>query len=206
MAAMLPVTLIVIFAICFAMLISEGLWGNAITFFNVVTAALLANNYFEPAAALLEEHLPSFKYFVDFVALWLIFIVVYLILKLITERVSRVKVRFRKPVETAGGLAFAALVGWIMMSFSLMSFHMAPLEVDAFGGGFQDEPLDKMLFGMAAPDRNWLAFVYNSSNGGSLDRFGQNDESQNFDPKADFIYRYRLRREALSGEAGLMVK
>jgi hypothetical protein len=101
---------------------------------------------------------------------------------------------------------FAALVGWIMMSFSLMSFHMAPLEVDAFGGGFQDEPLDKMLFGMAAPDRNWLAFVYNSSNGGSLDRFGQNDESQNFDPKADFIYRYRLRREALSGEAGLMVQ
>ena len=203
MAFVLPVTLLIIFFVCFAMLLGEGLWGNAITFFNVVTAALLSMNYFEPVAGLIEEQVGSLKYFADFIAIWVLFIVAYLIMKLICERVSRVKVRFRKPVETVGGLLFAALVGWIMVSFSLTTFHTAPVEVNSFGGGFQKEPLDKMFLGMAAPDRSWLAFIYNSSKGGSLDRFGQDDEASNFDPRADFIYRYRLRREELAGQSGM---
>ncbi len=65
--------LLAIFAGCVACLATGGLWSNFIMLVNVITAALLAVNYFEPLAGWLQGIDSSFMYVFDFVALWGIF-------------------------------------------------------------------------------------------------------------------------------------
>src|SRR5215472_13274028 len=103
------ILLVVLFAVV-AMLIREGLWSNAIMFFNVMTAAMLASNYYEPLADWLDRKWQGYTYIFDFLALWAIFAAVLVVLRLITDKVSRVKVRFKMPVEWAGGIFFALWV------------------------------------------------------------------------------------------------
>ena len=47
--------LLLIFVGCIAALYTDGMWSNAIGLINVVTAALLATNFWEPAADWLER-------------------------------------------------------------------------------------------------------------------------------------------------------
>ena len=53
-----------------------------------------------------------------------------------TSTLSRVKVRFKKPVELAGVLLCGAIIGWLMVCFSLFSLHTPPLATQFLGGGF----------------------------------------------------------------------
>ena len=40
-------------------LTSEGLWGAALMFFNVLFAGMIAFNFYEPLAKLLARHVPA---------------------------------------------------------------------------------------------------------------------------------------------------
>jgi len=74
--------------------ISRGMWGNFIRFVNVLFAAVLATNFFEPLARILEELIsPKLTYFYDFLAFWLVYAVSFLVLHVATAAASRVKVR-----------------------------------------------------------------------------------------------------------------
>ena len=44
------ILLIVIFFACFTSFMNSGMWSNTIALVNVLTAGLLATNYFEPLA------------------------------------------------------------------------------------------------------------------------------------------------------------
>ena len=55
MSIIFTILLLVILIACAASLYTEGMWGNAIRLINVVTAGLIATNYFEPVADWLEE-------------------------------------------------------------------------------------------------------------------------------------------------------
>ncbi|MGD9127828.1 MAG: hypothetical protein PVH19_10675, partial [Planctomycetia bacterium] len=99
MIVILPVILLVILFAIVACLFTEGMWGNAIQFINVVTAALLATTFFEPASNLIEgwsDTVKSYTYLIDFLMIWLIFSVFLIIFRLFTDKISRVKVRFLK--------------------------------------------------------------------------------------------------------------
>ena len=93
---MLSLLLFLIFFACVAMSYNEGMWTNAIRLINVVTAALLAVNYFEPVAQWLDDWEPSYTYIWDFLALWALFAIFMSILRELTDRISRVQVRFLK--------------------------------------------------------------------------------------------------------------
>ncbi|HEY2881366.1 MAG TPA: CvpA family protein, partial [Pirellulales bacterium] len=137
---MLNIILIAIFAGCVAFVYNEGLWGAAVLFVNVLLAAVLATNLFEPVASWLEGMIPSGTYLWDFVALWGSFAVTLVIMRLASDLISRHRVRFKKPVDIAGGVFFAVWIGWIMVMFSAFSFHLAPLERNF--AGFQEKPED----------------------------------------------------------------
>ena len=199
----LSIFLGVVFFICFAMLFNEGLWTNAVTLINAVIAGLIATNFFEMGAAWLEEQASTIKYMTDVIAFWVIFGVCFFLFRLATDQISTVKVRFRKPVETAGSVIFACWVGWLMISFSLISLHIGPFPVSPFGGTFQETPETKMVLG-TGPDRLWLGFVHHLSRGGSLDRISAS--APDFDPRADFILRYGARRATFETEEGLLAK
>jgi hypothetical protein len=164
MAWILNLCLVIIFLVCVLMSLASGLWGNLIMIFNVLIAALIATNYFEPLAAWLDEQMPSYTFFWDFLAMWGIFALAVIVLRAITDTLSRVKVRFKKPVEVAGGLICGAIIGWLMVCFALFSLHTAPLAPFFMKGGFN--PAANMFFGIA-PDRQWARFAQGQSDADS---------------------------------------
>ena len=222
---MLTGILFLVMLVCIAFLWNEGLWGNAITLINVVLAALIATNYFEPVAAFIEgvdDSLATFTYLWAFLSIWLVFVVAFGVMRTVTDRLSKTKVRFKGVVEYAGRSILAIVVGYVFMSFTCMTLHLAPLAEHPFGGSFHrasgepsvtgalygvDNTIPSHFAGILAPDRQWLAFVQSrswapnedSSSVGALSRWTGFGiwEKRTFDPKSRFIFKYGARRRAL---------
>lgn len=191
MSFLFPLFLFVIFIACVAFVFTEGMWGAGLRLINVVMAALLATNFWEPTAEFLEGVVgESFTYWLDFLALWGLFAVFLLIFRLLTNRISRVNVRFLSMADRIGGVAFAVLVGWAMVCFTTFTLHTAPLGQKFMFGGF--DPNDPV---MLKPDRQWWSFAHMVSKG-SLSRGGA-DGGHVFDPNVKFIDIYSARRSAL---------
>jgi hypothetical protein len=204
---MLTAIFCVIFFVCVAMMWNEGMWSNSITFVNVVFAAMLATNYYEPVADWIEGEAPSYTYMWDFLSVWLLFVFGYTILRLVTDRTSLVRVRFKMPVEHTGRILFAALTSWVFICFACMTLHMAPLARTAFRGSFQSQPDSKNLnLGLIslAPDRVWLGFMQSRSQGAlstpddtATSSYPQDEGKRVFDPRGEFIFKYGTRRDNL---------
>ncbi|MGD9720748.1 MAG: CvpA family protein [Pirellulales bacterium] len=187
--------LVLIFVGSFAFLLKSGLWTNTLTLVNVLTAGLVATNYFEPLASWLDGQESRLTYAYDFLCLWLIFAVVVSLLRVATDYVSPVKVKFHGLVEKIGGPIMAVWVSWVMLCFATMTLHTAPLARNFLMDSFQPRPETKMLYRLA-PDRKWLAWVHRESQG-SLSRLGGLNP---FDPRGDFILRYGTRRQNFEGQ------
>ena len=187
MSFLLPALLLVIFLACVGCLYSEGTWGNGVRLINVVTAALLATNFWEPTADWLEGIAPTYTYIWDFVALWVLFALFLNILRTLTSFLSRVKVRFLMLVDRIASGLLAVVVGWVVVCFALMTLHTAPLGEKFLFGGFDR---DKDMFLGIAADRQWLGFVQQASRG-SLCRLAEGHE---FDPGGEFMNVYGQRR------------
>ncbi|MCL4195739.1 MAG: CvpA family protein [Thermoguttaceae bacterium] len=157
MSALFSLLLLLIFAAVVAFSYTEGLWGNVIRLINVVTAALLAVNFFEPAGRWVEGLAEQAAPYADFLSLWILFLIFYSILRVITDRFSRHKVRFMMIVDRIGSGFFACWTAWVIVCFATMSMHTAPLARNFMFGGFK--PGESMFFGVAAPDMQWLAFT-----------------------------------------------
>lgn len=192
----LNILLLVIFFACVACLYTEGLWGNAILLINVMTSALLASNFFEPVAGWMEGQFPTFTYVWDFLALWGLFGVFMIVLRLATDFLSRVKVRFLKIADQIGGAILCLWTAWVIVCFTAMSLHTAPLAREHLRGSFQPE--QRMFFGLA-PDRQWLGFVQSTSLGQfcrSGTEKGKNEKTV-FDAQGEFMPKYATRRATL---------
>ncbi|MEC8337070.1 MAG: CvpA family protein [Planctomycetota bacterium] len=183
----------------------DGLWHSLLTFFNVLFAGTLTMNFFEPVALQLDIWMPSFSYFVDFLAFWAIFTGFSLAIRLLTLRLSRVRVRFIKLVDLTGGFFFGLWTGWILISLVATSLHLAPLAVNSFGGNFQSTPESRMLW--FAPDRHWLALMQKTSQGSFARPVNPETPSSHvFDPKGTFILTYGARRGTLETLPALRVQ
>jgi hypothetical protein len=211
MPSLLPLLMFLILFGCLATLYTEGMWTNAIRLINVVTAGLLAVNFFEPVARWLDGWNASYTYVWDFLALWGLFAFFMMISRELTDRVSKVKVRFLKLADRIGSALLALWIGWAMICFTMMTLHTAPLARNFLFGGFQPE--EKMILGLA-PDRQWLGFVQKESRGAfgrgataeelQKKRYGEPaDQSEAdgdlcvFDRNADFMPKYATRRANL---------
>ncbi|MBN2474615.1 MAG: CvpA family protein [Pirellulales bacterium] len=191
---MFTVLMFVVLFACVACLYTEGIWGNALRLINVVTSALLAMNFYEPVADMLDGWGPSYTYFWDFLALWGVFGVCMVVFRLATDRLSRVKVRFLKIADQIGSAVLAIWIGWVMVCFTATTMHTAPLARNPLWGSFNPE--QRMFFGLA-PDRQWLAFTQKISRGSfarSASESQRKQEKYVFDPKGEFMLKYATRR------------
>ena len=200
MSILLALTVLVILAIITAVVGSQGLWHGLITFFNVLIAALVATNYFEPISEWLDYWGPSFTYLIDFLVLWALFAGVLMLLRTFTDMISRVKVRFIKPVDMAGGYLMSFWTAWVFICFGMMTLHTTALPRNFLSGAFQPTPQSKMLG--IGPDRLWLAFVHKLSSE-SLRPMGS--ENSEFDPRGEFVLRYGARRAEFETKEGIRV-
>lgn len=184
---MVTVFMWIIGFVVLASLVANGAWTNLLMFINVMLAMLLAANYFEPLAAFFDKRWPTYTYLWDFIALWMIFALAFMILRAATDQLSKVRVRFRKPVEWTFGILFALLIAFSMSSFTYFTFHTAPLARNFMWDSFQPDPR------VAGPDV-WTRAFYGITSAGSLSRWKPivfDSDRQN-----PFLYRYGWRRAA----------
>ena len=184
--------LLFIWLICVAFLWNEGMWSNCLTLVNTLMSALVAMNYWEPAADFLTEKMPTYTYLTDYLAMWLIFFLCVAVMRAATAFLSRTQVRFIPPIEQAGRVISVFLIGWIMVCFTLTTLHTAPLARTAIRGSFQPTPMANNFLGLA-PDRMWLGYVQHRSQNAL-----SNTTPQVFDPDGDYIFKYGERRRKFS--------
>jgi hypothetical protein len=199
---MLNGVLIVIFLVSFAMLFGQGIWANVLTLINVIMAALLATTMFEPLATWLDSQAPTFTYVLDYMALWGLFALFFVIFRAGSDMLSKTQVRFKRVVDLAGGSFFALWTSWVLVCFITMSLHTAPLARNALGGSFQPTPEARMFFGLA-PDQQWLGFTQKISAGAFSTSApeGMGEKGSNvFDPEGKFILNYGERRARFEKE------
>jgi uncharacterized membrane protein required for colicin V production len=187
----------IILLACVASLYNDGLWSNAIRLINVIFAALLAMNFFEPLADALDGWNSSYTFVWDILSLWSLFFIFALILQLLTSKISQVKVKFLKIVDQIGGLVFAFWIGWVMICFTLTTLHTAPLSHDF--AGFAVDKDEKMFIG-TGPDRLWLAFTQKQSMGCFGHSPANEPDKYVFDPQARYMLNYHFRRAKLESK------
>jgi len=197
-----------IMLVCVALLWESGIWGSSIALINVTFASMLATNYFEPLADWLDSNMPSFTYFWDFLALWLLFAIFYAALWTATFFLSRHKVRFKLWLDAPGAVFFSAWAAWVLVCFTYTTLHTAPLPLNAFNNTMPVPPAVKPVvkelkqkeiplgnpayresFGTFSGDVNWLGFIESRSRGALAAR--------HFDPQGSFFVKYALRRARL---------
>ncbi len=199
---MVPTILfLLIFAACLGLLYPEGMWTNALRLVNVVTAALLATNFWEPAARWLDDWQPSYTYVCDFFALWGLFALFMLVLRAGTDVLSRVKVKFLKLADRIGSGVLSACIGWVLVCFTATTLHTAPLAREFMFGGFKPESrATGSTLGIRSPEVYWLSFVQYCSRGPfarMADEAETKSEKYVFDPRGEFMPKYATRRARL---------
>ncbi|MBX6312033.1 MAG: CvpA family protein, partial [Isosphaeraceae bacterium] len=171
-------------------LMSEGLWGAALMFFNVLFAGLIAFNFYEPLAALLAQNVEALSGFADTLCLMALFIVSVLVLRLTTESLAPTMIRFPTPVYHLGRLVFGFLASAVTMAILLLAFETAPVHKKIFG---------VIDYAYAPPfkwglDHKWLAFfqfttgkVFADYSAEQRDPAGEYYNAKVFDPRGEWL-------------------
>ncbi|MEX0701621.1 MAG: CvpA family protein [Planctomycetales bacterium] len=136
----------------------EGFCGAAASLLAALFAGLAAMNFFEPLAELLEQRLPAgsrWAHAADVVALVGLFVAGIALFRTLGGRAVRDSVHAHPLIEELGRWTCGAATGYVAVAFLLTALHTAPLPREFLGF----EPERKNLFGIAAPDRQWLGFT-----------------------------------------------
>jgi hypothetical protein len=182
---------------------SEGLWGAALMFFNVLFGGLIAFNFYEPLARLIDSTGIPWG-FSDTLSLLGLFCVSVGLLRMATETLAPAMVRFPMPIYHAGRLFFALATTLVTMSILILAFHTAPVHKKAFGAmDYKYKP----PFGMGL-DHQWLGFfqyttgdIFARYGSGSVDPYGSYGKSgagrvpvRVFDPRARWLLDHQTAR------------
>jgi len=154
----IDIVLLVIFGLVTWSVAGEGPWGAVLTCLAVIFGGLLAMNFFEPLAMLLERYIsasPAWSQRWDHIAMVGIFAAVVMLLRLATDRLLPTYVPVHAWVFEGVRWGGAALVGYVTIAFLLTALHTARLPRTFIG--FTPERAN--VFGLVAPDRQWLGFT-----------------------------------------------
>ncbi len=113
----------------------EGLWGNALVFFNWCLAATFAWKLWFPLLALIQSFAQTrsstLAGFMALFSLFIPFLAAYAGLRYCTDKLSRVRVAFHPVVDRVGGMAFGLLTAFgltfaFLYAVPLLDFGMEP--------------------------------------------------------------------------------
>jgi hypothetical protein len=199
-------------------LTSEGLWGSALMFFNVLFGAMIAFNFYEPLAVLLDRTGINWG-FSDTLCMLGLFCVSVLLLRMTTETIAPAMVKFPTPVYHAGRLIFGLAGAAVTMAIIILAFHLAPVNKKIFSVVRYDT---KPPFGLGL-DHQWLGFFqyqtgavfarFGSGRPDPYHEYGHGGPVAVFDPLANWLILHQQARpypsdggailgEEAAGEAG----
>jgi hypothetical protein len=197
---MIDVALFVILALVTWNVAAEGAWGAAAAFFSVLFSGLIAMDYFEPLADLLQSGLGvDWASRVDFIALVGLFAAGVFGLRYLSEYLVPNFIVVNGRFYDVCRWVFGGATGYVTIAFLLTALHTAPLPREFLGF----TPERNNLFGQLAPDRDWLGFVqYVSEKSMPSSDDGRIFDGSNFrlpahdnDVWPTFICRYASRRD-----------
>ena len=136
---------------------SEGIWGAALTSLIVIFSGLLAMNFFEPVAGMLEGLGSSlwWRSHCDILALLGLFAGLVLGLRTLTDRISPRFITSDRLAYGLGRWGGGLLAGYVTMAFLLTALHTGPFPRNFWGF----TPERRNLLNIMAPDRQWLGFT-----------------------------------------------
>ena len=135
-------------------LMSEGLWGAALMFFNALFAALISFNFYEPLAQVIVENATFAANYADSVSMMVLFLVPLLLFRLTTESIAPSLVRFPTPLYYLGGLIFGLGGSVIVVAMLILGYQASPVQKKMLGVmDYKYKPFYKERF-----DRDFLAF------------------------------------------------
>lgn len=186
-----------------------GLWSGFICTINLLLAALFATAFFEPVADQIEygagKASMEYAYVCDFVAVWLVFFLAGLLIRVLTDSFSAVKLKFDDVTELVGRSLVALLAGGIFLCFTHFTLIMAPLPVHA---GITSTAI-------TSPHQIWMSLARGLSAGSLQEsrdssmaqpyrpehsRIQGNEPIRVFDPLQNFQTKYMARRQRFAGE------
>ena len=142
-------------------LMSEGLWGSALMFFNVLFASLITFNFYEPLAQVLIDNASSMANYADSLSMMVIFVVSLLLLRLATESLSASMVRFPTPIYHLGRIVFGFGGAVLMIAVLLLGFQASPVQKKMLGvWNYRYKPT---VFMSERFDKDFLAFFQYTS-------------------------------------------
>jgi hypothetical protein len=199
MEALFGIILVLIIAAVMWCVASEGAWGAGLTLLCVVFSGLLAMNFFEPMAGLLEGFGAWARDYSDFVALVGLFALFVFLGRLACDSIAPTEIEYDARIYNPARWLFALATGYVTMAILLTALHTAPLPREFLGFA----PEKKNLFDIAAPDRQWLGFTQHVSEkilvtGAVFDgpRYPRPETTQDIWPS--FPIRYATRRQDLA--------
>jgi len=154
---MIDIILLAIFGIVVWMVASDGPWSAAIAFVSVLLSGLIAVNYFEPVANLIQQNgAGSFEWQnrLDILVFFGLFSISVFVLRSASETLLPTYAEVHGLVYDGARWGFALLTGYLLTAIICMSLHLAPLPREFLGF----TPERGNLLGMA-PDRQWLALA-----------------------------------------------
>jgi len=188
--------LVLIIAIVTWCVASEGAFGAGLTFLCVLFAGLLAMNFFEPLADILDGLGSELRYYSDFIALVGLFALFVFLGRLATDGIAPTEIEYDSRIYNAARWLFGLATGYTTMAILLTAVHTAPLPREFLGFS----PERKNLFEFAAPDRQWLGFTQHVSEkilgtGAIFDgpKYPEPETTQDIWPS--FPIRYATRRQ-----------
>ncbi|MBI3467350.1 MAG: hypothetical protein HY000_30440 [Planctomycetes bacterium] len=164
---------------------SEGLWGAALMFVNVMFAGLVAFDLYEPVAKFIDLNLGFMAAFADFVALVLLFAIAFTVIRIATDNLGPTMVRFPTWVYHIGRYGFAGATAWYLMGMILCILQTAPIHKQFLGYKW-----DTHAVWTAGVDRFWLGYVQTTT-----ERVFDRSPPKMFDAKSKFIREYHDRRD-----------
>lgn len=187
-----------------------GLWSNVITLFNMLISSMLASSFYQPVAGNLIDLNSSYRSLYDFIAVWLVFCISFIILRGMTDLLSKYRLKFDPVTELIGRSVFSIWIALVFICFSFFTLQMAPLTPGFYG---RKAPAKEPSEVGTIPDKLWLAFIQSRSRGalaaGKTSKLfpvykypdHPDDAGKNmrvFDPNGEFLFEMDKRRWALS--------
>jgi hypothetical protein len=211
---MLHIVVLLIFILTVACVWFQGLWGNILNLVNLFFSMLVAFNFYEPLCALIETQKPmgEYTYLLDFILIWFLFMLSFLLFRLATDLTSRYRLRLPLVYEMIGRSISAIVVAYFFVGFFLVTLHLAPVSANPLGG-MQNPRSPTFLF--LAPDRQILGFMQSRSIGALSrtafepaaygPREGEEKDLAVFDPQSEFTIKAYQRRQNFEKEEGYRV-
>jgi hypothetical protein len=110
-----------------AMTVNEGLWSNTVTLLCTLFGGLLAWHWGPMLGGfVVDQAKPSVEneWAFWFASVWGTFFLVVTVLRVIADRSSRVRMRFFRPLDMAGGIVVGLFVALMLSSFAAYALYI----------------------------------------------------------------------------------